>query len=183
MPQERPGDLCQARRRGKSGSSVPLYVRLARDVLAKRIFDDLRSIFGWSARSSTLTKYRACQQKQGFGYAHCMSSRLCNATSKNHGKRSRNCPPIVENRISELLGRSVRSTFGARGGSVEPCGATRGDSGRFGRPGDAARALGQARSRFARKRRQPDSLGNIVIDIYIYIYIYVYMYIYIYIYI
>ena len=83
-PQERPGDPCQARRRGKSGSSVPLYVRLARDVLAKRIFDDFRSIFGWSARSSTLTKYRACRQKQGFSYAHCMSSRVCNATSKNH---------------------------------------------------------------------------------------------------
>ena len=53
----------EARWRRKSGSSVPLHARLSQDVLAERIFDEFCSIFGWSARSSTLTKYRACQQK------------------------------------------------------------------------------------------------------------------------
>jgi len=118
-PLERLGDLFGVCRREKSSSSVPSYARPARDARAKRVCDDFRSIFGWSAQGPTFTKYRACQQKQGFSSVRYVSSRTCNATSKNLENRSENRSTIAENRVSGPLGRPVRSTLGARGGADE----------------------------------------------------------------
>ena len=114
-PLERLGDLFGVSRREKSSSSVPSYARPVRDALAKRVCDDFRSIFGWSAQGPTFTKYRACQQKQGFSSVRYVSSRTCNATSKNLENCSENRPAIVENHICHHPEWSIRLQEGHTG--------------------------------------------------------------------
>ena len=64
--------------------------------------------------------YHACQSKQRFGPSRCESSRSRDATSKNLENRPENRPEIVENRVSERLGRPFRSTWSPLGAQEAP---------------------------------------------------------------
>ena len=82
------------------------------------IFRRFLSIVGFFAKWKIVPKYYACQQKQGFGTSRCESSRSRVATLKNFENRPEKPPEILENRVSGAPGRPSRSTFAARGGSI-----------------------------------------------------------------
>ena len=147
---------------------MPLYARRARDVLAKRIFEDCRLIFSWSARCSTLTKYRACRQTQGVQlYALHVESLV----QRNLEKPLKLTRKSIQNREQSHLrdALALGSVDFWRSGRLD--GATQCDSGRCVRPG-AAKAAGpidQAARLVAQHARAckavQASCGNIVIDI------------------
>ena len=143
--QECPGTPCRAKgcpeapgivpRRQKS---VPSRVRglkhrvfsalRVREAVSERFFVDVCRFPVFFAKCEMSVSYHACQQKQRVGPSRCEFSRSPTATSKNLENRPENRPEIVENRVSERLGRPFRSTLVARSSSVERLGATRGDS-------------------------------------------------------